>query len=142
MPQMANVLKVFLENGQTKSFKYDSTTTVRVSNPFSFFFFYSLFVQQFNRCVSLFSFRNTVCIRTSIHMFLLYAAKYEQILRFIVNCLKCMVVHFGLLLFTSLGRTRVVRLILEKEIGFFAMRNFDENINEAQKFHINFKLYA
>lgn len=31
VPQMANVLKVFLENGQTKSFKYDSTTTVRVS---------------------------------------------------------------------------------------------------------------
>lgn len=29
---MANVLKVFLENGQTKSFKYDSTTNVRVSN--------------------------------------------------------------------------------------------------------------
>lgn len=27
---MANVLKVFLENGQTKSFKYDSTTTVQV----------------------------------------------------------------------------------------------------------------
>uniref|UniRef100_A0A182N6Q9 FERM domain-containing protein n=1 Tax=Anopheles dirus TaxID=7168 RepID=A0A182N6Q9_9DIPT len=26
---MANVLKVFLENGQTKSFKYDSTTTVQ-----------------------------------------------------------------------------------------------------------------
>ena len=25
---MANVLKVFLENGQTKSFKYDTTTTV------------------------------------------------------------------------------------------------------------------
>lgn len=25
---MANVLKVFLENGQTKSFKYDATTTV------------------------------------------------------------------------------------------------------------------
>jgi hypothetical protein len=25
---MPNVLKVFLENGQTKSFKYDSTTTV------------------------------------------------------------------------------------------------------------------
>lgn len=28
---MANVLKVFLENGQTKSFKYDNTTTVQVS---------------------------------------------------------------------------------------------------------------
>lgn len=28
---MANVLKVFLENGQTKSFKYDTTTTVAVS---------------------------------------------------------------------------------------------------------------
>lgn len=28
---MANVLKVFLENGQTKSFKYDSTTKVQVS---------------------------------------------------------------------------------------------------------------
>ena len=28
---MPNVLKVFLENGQTKSFKYDSSTTVRVS---------------------------------------------------------------------------------------------------------------
>lgn len=27
---MANVLKVFLENGQTKSFKYDSTTKVQV----------------------------------------------------------------------------------------------------------------
>lgn len=32
---MANVLKVFLENGQTKSFKYDSTTTVQVCT-FSF----------------------------------------------------------------------------------------------------------
>lgn len=31
MPPMANVLKVFLENGQTKSFKYDNTTTVKVS---------------------------------------------------------------------------------------------------------------
>lgn len=29
---MANVLKVFLENGQTKTFKYDSTTTVQVSS--------------------------------------------------------------------------------------------------------------
>ena len=28
---MPNVLKVFLENGQTKSFKYDSSTTVQVS---------------------------------------------------------------------------------------------------------------
>lgn len=28
LPPMANVLKVFLENGQTKSFKYDTTTTV------------------------------------------------------------------------------------------------------------------
>lgn len=31
VPPMANVLKVFLENGQTKSFKYDSTTKVQVS---------------------------------------------------------------------------------------------------------------
>lgn len=30
MPPMANVLKVFLENGQTKSFKYDATTSVQV----------------------------------------------------------------------------------------------------------------
>ena len=30
MPLMPNVLKVFLENGQTKSFKYDSSTTVQV----------------------------------------------------------------------------------------------------------------
>uniref|UniRef100_A0A182XVL1 Uncharacterized protein n=1 Tax=Anopheles stephensi TaxID=30069 RepID=A0A182XVL1_ANOST len=30
VPPMANVLKVFLENGQTKSFKYDSTTTVQL----------------------------------------------------------------------------------------------------------------
>lgn len=30
---MANVLKVFLENGQTKSFKYDTTTTVQVRYP-------------------------------------------------------------------------------------------------------------
>lgn len=30
VPPMANVLKVFLENGQTKSFKYDNTTTVQV----------------------------------------------------------------------------------------------------------------
>ena len=29
MPLMPNVLKVFLENGQTKSFKYDSSTTVQ-----------------------------------------------------------------------------------------------------------------
>ncbi|ELU07589.1 hypothetical protein CAPTEDRAFT_117793, partial [Capitella teleta] len=29
VPFMPNVLKVFLENGQTKSFKYDSTTVVR-----------------------------------------------------------------------------------------------------------------
>lgn len=28
LPPMANVLKVFLENGQTKSFKYDASTTV------------------------------------------------------------------------------------------------------------------
>lgn len=28
-PFMPNVLKVFLENGQTKSFKYDASTTVR-----------------------------------------------------------------------------------------------------------------
>lgn len=28
LPPMANVLKVFLENGQTKSFKYDTSTTV------------------------------------------------------------------------------------------------------------------
>ena len=31
MPLMPNVLKVFLENGQTKSFKYDSSTTVQVN---------------------------------------------------------------------------------------------------------------
>lgn len=30
VPPMANVLKVFLENGQTKSFKYDNSTTVQV----------------------------------------------------------------------------------------------------------------
>ena len=29
VPPMANVLKVFLENGQTKSFKYDAWTTVQ-----------------------------------------------------------------------------------------------------------------
>ena len=29
---MPNVLKVFLENGQTKSFKYDNKTTVKVGN--------------------------------------------------------------------------------------------------------------
>ncbi|GBO31634.1 hypothetical protein AVEN_199918-1, partial [Araneus ventricosus] len=29
VPFLPNVLKVFLENGQTKSFKYDSTTTVQ-----------------------------------------------------------------------------------------------------------------
>jgi len=29
VPFLPNVLKVFLENGQTKSFKYDGTTTVR-----------------------------------------------------------------------------------------------------------------
>lgn len=29
LPFMPNVLKVFLENGQTKSFKYDASTTVR-----------------------------------------------------------------------------------------------------------------
>ncbi|XP_053955314.1 uncharacterized protein LOC128861298 [Anastrepha ludens] len=29
VPPMANVLKVFLENGQTKSFKYDATTSVQ-----------------------------------------------------------------------------------------------------------------
>ena len=31
IPFMPNVLKVFLENGQTKSFKYDNKTTVKVS---------------------------------------------------------------------------------------------------------------
>ena len=30
IPFMPNVLKVFLENGQTKSFKYDSQTCVKV----------------------------------------------------------------------------------------------------------------
>lgn len=30
VPLMPNVLKVFLENGQTKSFKYDNKTTVKV----------------------------------------------------------------------------------------------------------------
>ena len=29
---MPNVLKVFLENGQTKSFKYDDKTTVKVTS--------------------------------------------------------------------------------------------------------------
>jgi hypothetical protein len=29
VPFLPNVLKVFLENGQTKSFKYDSSTTVK-----------------------------------------------------------------------------------------------------------------
>lgn len=32
IPFMPNVLKVFLENGQTKSFKYDNKTTVKVCN--------------------------------------------------------------------------------------------------------------
>ena len=31
---MPNVLKVFLENGQTKSFKYDNKTTVKVNKYF------------------------------------------------------------------------------------------------------------
>ncbi|KAJ6634835.1 FERM and PDZ domain-containing protein 4 [Pseudolycoriella hygida] len=31
VPPMANVLKVFLENGQTKSFKYDNSTTVQIA---------------------------------------------------------------------------------------------------------------
>lgn len=42
VPFMPNVLKVFLENGQTKSFKYDNKTTVKVSRLFAsqvFFFF-------------------------------------------------------------------------------------------------------
>lgn len=43
VPPMANVLKVFLENGQTKSFKYDTTTTVAVSNSISSFCFSSFF---------------------------------------------------------------------------------------------------
>ncbi len=33
VPLMPNVLRVFLENGQTRSFKYDHTTTVIVSFP-------------------------------------------------------------------------------------------------------------
>lgn len=121
VPQMANVLKVFLENGQTKSFKYDSTTTVRVSNSF-FLQFFSFFVQQFNKCVFLFI-RNTVCTRTLIHMFLLYAVKYEQILRYlyIVNRLRCLVVHFGLLLFTTLGKARVVRWIEKRKLDSFRL---------------------
>lgn len=40
VPPMANVLKVFLENGQTKSFKYDNTTTVQVIKNFFFVEFY------------------------------------------------------------------------------------------------------
>lgn len=34
LPFMPNVLKVFLENGQTKTFKYDATTTVQVGERF------------------------------------------------------------------------------------------------------------
>ena len=34
LPFMPNVLKVFLENGQTKTFKYDATTTVQVREHF------------------------------------------------------------------------------------------------------------
>ena len=37
---MPNVLKVFLENGQTKSFKYDYSTTIQV--PFSMFRYFIL----------------------------------------------------------------------------------------------------
>ena len=33
MPLIPNVLKVFLENGQTRSFRYDSNTTAEVSEP-------------------------------------------------------------------------------------------------------------
>ena len=36
VPFMPNVLKVFLENGQTKSFKYDNKTTVKVLHQQSF----------------------------------------------------------------------------------------------------------
>jgi len=36
-PFMPNVLKVFLDNGQTKSFKYDNKTTVKVNQIFKSF---------------------------------------------------------------------------------------------------------
>lgn len=35
VPFMPNVLKVFLENGQTKTFKYDNTTLVQVCSCYS-----------------------------------------------------------------------------------------------------------
>lgn len=41
---MPNVLKVFLENGQTKSFKYDNKTTVKVSRLFASQVFFFSFV--------------------------------------------------------------------------------------------------
>jgi hypothetical protein len=37
LEHLPNILKVYLENGQTKTFKYDSTTTVQVRLSLSLF---------------------------------------------------------------------------------------------------------
>ena len=51
VPLMPNVLKVFLENGQTKSFKYDSSTTVQVMCSISWVFFSRGFYDNVIICV-------------------------------------------------------------------------------------------
>lgn len=44
IPYLSNVLKVFLENGQTKTFKYDSNTCVQVRYFTCFFLFFFILV--------------------------------------------------------------------------------------------------
>ena len=52
IPFIPNVLKVFLENGQTKTFKYDSVTTVQVSdNIFIYLFHYLMFIFSLFVCL-------------------------------------------------------------------------------------------
>ena len=65
MPLMPNVLKVFLENGQTKSFKYDSSTTVQVltlPDRFLFLFILEIFPNSKVCPACRSSVANTVCI--------------------------------------------------------------------------------
>ena len=67
VPFMPNVLKVFLENGQTKSFKYDNKTTVKVTVLSVAFFLSSVFAcfdligerERERECVC-------VCVRTCL----------------------------------------------------------------------------
>lgn len=112
VPQMANVLKVFLENGQTKSFKYDSTTSVRVSISLSF-------VYQFNRYIDV-----SIFIQCHSHQYILkhiFISYSKEKIRFLLKILRMIQNAFPFWDFTIYDSRRILSWIENGKLEYFCV---------------------